>query len=54
MKKNIASTENKNANGANNWLKFTNSSPPPVINLSKLTIQVNLTFEYFIVLFENP
>lgn len=41
MNKNIASTVHKNANGANNWLKFTNSLPPPDCKLSKSIIQVN-------------
>jgi len=39
IKKNVASTVHKNANGANNWLKFTNSLPPPECNLSKPIIQ---------------
>ncbi|XP_025409793.1 RNA exonuclease 4-like isoform X2 [Sipha flava] len=39
MNKSVASTVHKNANGANNWLKFTNSSPPPTSNLKKSIVQ---------------
>lgn len=34
MSKNVASTVHKNANGANNWIKFMNALPPPTSNLN--------------------
>ncbi|VVC40465.1 Ribonuclease H-like domain,Exonuclease, RNase T/DNA polymerase III [Cinara cedri] len=39
MNKNVASTVHKNANGANNWIKFINASPPPTTNLSNPVVQ---------------
>jgi RNA exonuclease 4 len=39
MDKSVASTVHKKANGANNWLKFTNGSPPPSTNINKPAAQ---------------
>lgn len=40
MNKNVASTVHKNANGANNWIKFMNALPPPTSNLNNAVVQV--------------
>ncbi|XP_060835700.1 RNA exonuclease 4-like [Rhopalosiphum padi] len=39
MNKNVASAVHKNANGANNWIKFTNALPPPASNLNNVVVQ---------------